>query len=60
MFLFEQELVRATSAMHPSKFLLSTSYPGLTGRIGLLKQNWVLLEHYMEDDPDDGFYEELE
>ena len=58
-FIFEEELVEALSAIHPSQFLFSTKEPGLSTSIGLLDQMWVMIENYSEEDPDIGFYEEL-
>lgn len=58
-FIFEENLRKALSAIHPSQFLFSTSSPGLASRIGLLDQDFVLLERYLEEDPDASYYEEL-
>ena len=58
-FLFEAALRKAFSAIHPSQFLFSTTAPGLSPRIGLLKQNYVMLEQYMLGDPDSDYYEEI-
>lgn len=47
------------SAIHPAQFLFSTSSTGLSARIGLLKQNVLVLENFLEDDADTEYYEEL-
>lgn len=59
-FLFEEASRRALSAIHPSQFLFSTTAPGLSPRIGLLKQNFVMLENYLREDPDIEHYEEVQ
>lgn len=54
-----KELANAISAIHPSQLLFSTASPGLGSRIGLLQQNWVTLEAFLEDDDDEsGYYHE--
>lgn len=58
-FVFEEKLRQAMSATHPSQFLFSTSSPGLSDRIGLLKQNVLMLQRFLEGDADTEYYEEL-
>lgn len=54
--LLTKKLADSMNAVHPSKLLLDVSAPGLSSRIGLLQQNWVTLESYMEDDEDDSSF----
>jgi hypothetical protein len=59
LWIFESKLEQDLSAAHPSQFILSTQNVGLSDSMGQLKQNWVLLENYLQEDPDIGVYEEL-
>lgn len=59
-FIFEDELSKAMTSIHPSQFLFSTTSPGLSSRIGLLTQNYVTVESFLEDDEEDSaYYQEL-
>lgn len=58
-FVFENYLRKRMRAVHPSQFLFSTTEPGLSTRIGLLKQNIVLLENYLSEEEDIDYYEEI-
>ena len=59
-FLFENKMARDMSAVHPSQFIFSTTNPGLSARIGLLKQNIICCVAWLEDDAEDSaHYEEL-
>lgn len=59
IFVFEKSIRDATTAIHPSQLLFSTSSLGLSSRIGLLDQNTLVLENYLEADPDTEHYEEI-
>lgn len=58
-FLFEQKMVEALSAVHPYQFVFSTKEPGLSGAIGFLEQNAVVLEEYLNEDKNRNYYEEV-
>lgn len=59
LFIFEDNLASALSAIHPSQLLFSVSDPGLSSRIRLIDEIWVMLENYLTEDPDIEHYEEL-
>lgn len=59
MFIFEEKLAEALSAIHPSQLLFSVSDPGLSNRIRLIDEIWVMLENYLTEDKDIDHYEEL-
>jgi hypothetical protein len=59
LFIFEDNLANALSAIHPSQLLFSVSDPGLSSRIRLIDEIWVMLENYLTEDPDIEHYEEL-
>lgn len=58
-FIFERDLVERLSAVHPMQFAFATTSPGLSTRIGPLKQSFVILENYMGEDPEAEYYEEV-
>ena len=57
--LWENKMRKALSAIHPSQFLFSVAEPGLSGRIGLLKQSFISMENWLYEDPDIACYEEV-
>lgn len=59
LFIFEEDLEDALSAIHPSQLLFSTSEPGLRSRIKLIAQIWTCLDNYARQDPDIAYYEEV-
>ncbi len=49
----------AFSAIHPSQLMFSTGTPGMSPRIKLLDQNYVMLESFLSEDPDSDYYKEV-
>lgn len=49
----------AFTAIHPSQLMFSTGTPGMSSRIKLLDQNYVMLESFLLEDPDSEYYEEV-
>ena len=59
LILWERELARLLNTVHPSQFLFSTTEPGLSSRIGLLKQNYICLNNYLLDSPTLEHFKEI-
>lgn len=59
LFIFEKEMRDAFTAIHPSQLMFSTGTPGMSSRIKLLDQNYVMLESFLLEDPDSEYYEEV-
>lgn len=47
------------SSVHPSQLTLDLQSAGVSPNIGLLGQNFVCLEQWLEEDADSNLYEEL-
>lgn len=58
--IWEKDMEEALSPIHPSQLLFSVEEPGLSSRIKLIDQHWVMLENYAQEDPDIDYYEEIQ
>lgn len=58
--IWEKDMEEALSPIHPSELLFSVEEPGLSSRIKLIDQHWVMLENYAQEDPNIDYYEEVQ
>ena len=57
--IFEHDMAEKFSSVHPSQLTLDLQSAGVSPNIGLLGQNFVCLEQWLEEDADSNLYEEL-